>query len=214
MNQLILIFVIAIGGFFTFQKAYSCEDAFLDLKHIGKVDQNPSSVAKIIFQRIYTSIKNNVTPDINIAELEILPETTSLVYNRYNRHKDNQFYKIAVWRGEKVFLKKIKDSDGEYELAILRTLNKIGIPTLLMGVVKDKDGILYMVNTFQDSVVFRNLEDVSSDLDKQYHESVRQQLDRINFLFSANNIFPGDFQFLVSKDGKVHIIDVEYYIIN
>ena len=213
MNQLILNFVIAIG-FFPFQEAYSCEDAFLNFKHIRKIDQSFSQAAKIIFQRIYTSIKNNVIPDINIAELEILPETTSLVYNKYNRHKDNQFYKIAIWRGEKVFLKKIKDSKGEYELAILHTLNKIGIPTLLRGVVKDKDGILYMVNTFQDSVVFRNLEDVSSYLDKQYHESVRQQLDRINFLFSANSIFPGDFQFLVSKDGKVHIIDVEHYIIN
>lgn len=107
-----------------------------------------------------------------------------------------------------------KGFDGEYELSMLYFLNRIGIPTLFKGVVKEADGTLYMLNTFKESMVFRIWEDVSSYLHTKYHESVREQLDKINFLFSANGIFPGDFQFLVSKEGKVYIIDVEHYVIN
>lgn len=103
MNKLALIFIVFVG-IFSFQVAYSCEDAFWDLGRINTSGQTATSSTREIFQRLYVDIKKSITPDVNIAELEILPETTSLVYNKYNKHRDNQFYKIAKWRGEKVLM--------------------------------------------------------------------------------------------------------------
>ena len=141
----------------------------------------------------------------------IQPEIDSLIYNRYNRHADNQYYKIAIWKGKKVFLKKIKASHGEHELAVLRTFNQIGIPVLLQGVVRDTDGTLYMVSKFQERKALRTQQEILTDIDKQYHKSVYQQLREIKTILLATNIYPADLQFIISEGGKVYLIDVELY---
>ena len=201
--------VVAVSLFF-FQKAYCCEEAF------GSLYSKKASLfsAKIIFRQMHKIVKSGVVPDINITELEILPETKSLIYNQYNRHKDSQYYKVAYLKGSKVFLKKIKGFNGEYELAMLRTLARVGAPILFRGVVRDAEGVLYMVSTFQNSRVFRNAEDIHSYLDEKLQKSAQQEMERVHFLLSSNGIFPGDFQFLVSPAGRVYIIDVENYVIN
>ena len=209
MSKLILSCFIFIGYLFS-QEACSCEDAWRSNQNSKKKKLHSPKSAKEIFTELYTKIED-IIPNIKISELEILPETDSFIYNRYNKHRDNQYYKTAKWRGKKVFLKKIKDSNGEYEMAVLRTLNRIGIPTLFIGTVRNTDGVLYMVSKFQESEVFRAREDFLTRLDPQYHQSVLQQLDRIGFLLSANNITQVDTQFLVS-DGKVYIIDVEHFV--
>ena len=128
--------------------------------------------------------KRIVVSGIETYVLEILPETASFIQNKYDRHKNNQFYKIARWRGEEVFFKQITQPNGEKELAILRTLDKIGIPVLFRGVVKIPDGALYMVNTFQDGPAFKSLAAAFQSVDRQYHQFIRQQLESIFYFYN------------------------------
>ena len=209
MFKLIVGFAIFIGSFYSHANS-SCIGAWV-LNGIFYKDKQPSFpyLVKSRWHQLHLKIKD-IVPDIEMAELEILPETDSLLYNRYNRHGE-KFYKIAKWKGEAAFLKKIKPPHGEKELATLRIFNQIGVPTLFRGVVRDTDGTLYMVSKFQKGATLRNQEDVLENVNEQYHESVRQQVREIKIAFSELGVLYTDFQFMVSAEGKVYLIDVEYY---
>ena len=210
MNKLVLYIVIIFIHFFSYANK-SCPEAWNSNRNDKQKQQNFPDLAKKILDHFYLKIEE-IIPDIERSELEVLPETNAFVHNRFNRHKDNQYYKIAIWRGEKVFLKKIKVPQGEHELAVLRTFNHLGIPTLFHGIVRDIDGTLYMVSKFQEGGTLRTLLDVLQNVDEKYYESVNQQMNEIKLLFSKIGIFPADFQFMVSKEGEVYLIDVEMYI--
>ena len=153
---------------------------------------------------------------IEITTFEILREPANAVladaFNRMFDHLNNQDYLIGKWHGKKVFLKKIQRSQGEDELAVMRTLNKIGIPVLFKGVVKNKDGTLYMVSLFLDSPLFKSEEAALQYFSIQYHEKIRQQLQQIHSLYSRYGILPRDFQFMVSRKGVVYVVDGEFYM--
>lgn len=208
MNKSALYFIL----FFIHVYSYAnkpCPEVW-NTKH-NKTQQNYPELAKQILDRFYVKIED-IIPTIERTELKVLPETDSLIYNRYNRHGDNQYYKIAMWRGEKVFLKKIAPPQGEHELAVLRTFSHVGIPTLFRGVMRDTDGVLYMVSRFQDGGTLRNQLDVLAErVNDKHYGSIVQQLGEIQNVFSKIGIFPADFQFMVSKEGKVYLIDVEMY---
>ena len=209
MNKLILGVIIFTAHFCSYANN-SCGESWESNQNSIEETQSLPHLAKKVLEHFYLKTED-IVPDIDIKELEILPETDSLIYNWYNRHKDNQYYKTAIWRGKKVFLKKIKALHGEHELAVLRTFNRIGIPVLLQGVVRDTDGILYMVSKFQERKILRNQQEVLTNIDKQYHKPVYQQLREIKIVLLATNIYPMDLQFIVSEEGKVYLIDVELY---
>lgn len=209
MNKLVLIFIIFIAHFCSYAND-SCGEAWESNQNFIEKTQSLSHLAKKVLEHFYVKTED-IVPDIDIKELEILPETDSLIHNRYNRHANKQYYKIAIWKGEKVFLKKIKAPHGEHELAVLRIFNRIGIPVLFQGVVRDTDGTLYMVSKFQERKILRNQQEVLTNIDKQYHKPVYQQLREIKIILLATNIYPVDLQFIVSEEGKVYLIDVELY---
>lgn len=209
MKKYILYSIIFIAPFYSYGNSL-CEWALSTDRSLIENKESFYLSAKKIFRRFYVKIKD-IVPDIELTELEILPETEIFTYNRYNRHADRKSYKIAKWRGEKVFLKKIRLSDGEHELAMLRTLNQIGIPTLFKGVIRDDLGDLYMVSQFQVGEVFRSTGEPLTHVRPEYHGFVRKQVDEINFLLAVAHIFPADFQFMVSRQGTVYLVDVEYY---
>ena len=207
MYKLILSCIIFIGSFYSHANS-SCIEAWVLNGSFNNKNKQPSFpyLVKRRRHQLYLRIKD-IVPDIEMAELEILPETDSLLYNRHGK----KFYKIAKWNGEEVFLKKIKAPHGEEELATLRVFNQIGVSTLFRGVVRDTDGTLYMVSKFQKGAALRVQENVLEHVNKQYYESVRQQVIEIKIMFSEFGILYRDFQFMVSEEGKVYLIDVEYY---
>ena len=210
MNKYFLYFMIFIVSFYSYGNSF-CEWALSTERSLIREKEDFYLSAKKIFRHFYVKVKD-ILPDIEFTELEILlSDTESFTYNRYNRHADRKSYKIAKWKGEKVFLKKIRSGDGEHELAMLRTLNQIGIPTLFKGVVRDNLGDLHIVSQFQAGEVFKTPEGPFTHVNLEYHGLVRKQVDEINFLLAIAHIFPSDFQFMVSKQGEVYLVDVEYY---
>ncbi len=233
MSKIVFSVILFIGHFYS-QANSSCPGVW-DLKHKGQL--SPQSV-KEMFEKFYVE-EERIVPDINISEvemsggaiphthivrnkrtitdgietyeLEVLPKPASLIEKKYNRHENSQFYKVAKWRGEKVFLKQITQPNGERELAILRTLSEIGIPVLFKGVVRNTDGSLYMVSSFQESPVFKSLEAAFKSFDVKYHTDILQQLKHIYSLFLEYGVSDKDFQFMVSAEGKVYVVDVEFY---
>ena len=210
MKKYILYFIIFVAPFYSYGNSL-CEWVFSTDRSLIENKEDFYLSSKKIFRQFYVKIKD-ILPDIEFTELEILlPDTESFTYNRYNRHGDRKSYKIAKWKGEKVFLKKIRPGDGEHELAMLRTLNQMGIPTLFKGVVRDDLGDLHIVSQFQHGEVFKTPEGPFTHVSLKHHELVRRQVDEINFLLAIAHIFPSDFQFMVSKKGEVYLVDVEYY---
>ena len=233
-------FIFFIGHFYSYANG-SCQKAWIsnqDLKEklspqivkkmferfyikiediVPDIDITELKISQDIF--IPESIRKNkytLASGVEVTMLEMLPEPhPSIISDAVSRITDqlnNQYYLTGKWRGEKVFLKKIRKLHGEEELSTLRTLGKIGIPILFKGVVKNTNGALYIVNIFQDSPLFKSEEAAFKSFNVQYHELIRQQLDRIYFLFSEYGIFPRDFQFMVSKKGKVYVVDTEFYM--
>ena len=161
--------------------------------------------------------------DINFHRLSFVSEFTP-PHSRRLRSKRGRFKTAildltAVETGEpvKVFLKAIVFNKHLTELSNIQALNKMGIPTLFMGLTQDQSGRFYMVSRFQEGAFFKiralNRTAFVSGFDRGYRiaEHTRRQLMDLRDRFVQNRVAPGDFQFLLSKTGDVYLIDFEYY---
>ena len=207
MNKLVLSLIAFIIHFCSYANN-PCQPVFWNSNQ--KAIENKQSLPDLVNQmREHFYLKaEEIEPDIEIKELKIQPETYSSSYN-------DQRYKIATRNGEKVFLKQIIAPHGEDELAILLTFNQIGVPTLFQGVVRDTHDTLYMVNKFKEGKTLRSPWKIlahTTEIQNEHYESVHQQLREIKFFLSSANILPRDLQIIVTGDGKVYLIDVEFYL--
>ena len=66
----------------------SCSEAWNPNHNNEQKQQNFPDLAKKMLDHFYLKIEE-IVPNIERLELEILPETYSFAYNWYNRHKDN-----------------------------------------------------------------------------------------------------------------------------
>lgn len=210
MNK--FFFVLLFIGFFHLYANGSCQDAWNTNQDLKKEEELSSEIVRGMFEHFYTKMED-MAPDINIAEIKI----SQGAFGRMFDHLNSQDYLIGRWLGKwgerKVFLKKIQKPRGEEELAVMRTLRRIGIPVLFEGVVQNKDGTLYMVNLFLDSPLFKSEAEAFQYFPSHLHPKIRQQLEQIHALYSKYGIFPRDFQFMVSKKaGVVYVVDGEFYM--
>lgn len=188
-------------------KSYSCQRVFKDFK-----DRLFWKIKKKKYKPADTS---NIPSNIDFNQISSLqnfipPHEANIVAHKKNWFKTGELY------GEKVFLKIIAINKHVKELANIHALNSLGIPTLFIGVTRDKEGQLYMVSRFQEGAFVRIIPHKSpllSGFDSSYQitENTYRQLRNLRDMFIKNNIYPSDFQFLVSKKGEIHLIDFEYY---
>ena len=183
--------------------------------NLNEITASPLKAMKI-FEKFNIKIEE-IVPDIEVSELQVLGvlELMDLLLG-FDDIKEklgsDKNYLISEWQGKTAFLKRITSASEVHELAVLRSLKELGFPVLFKGVVRYTNNSLYIVNEFQTGKVFRDKEAIRESIDPTQQEAVTQQLERISSLFVENGILARDFQFIVSEEGQVYVIDPEFYM--
>ncbi len=169
----------------------------------------------IVSRRHYLADTSHIKPDIDFDQLSSVQNFTPVFHSRLFY---NGWFKTAEWNGKKVFLKIIIVKKHLRELNNFRSLKSRGVPTLFMGITKSSDGKFYMVSQFQEGAFFRIKPQhlgryFSEGLDLNYNitNTTYRKLRELRDLFIKYGVVPSDFQFIVSKEGEVYVIDLEYY---
>ena len=168
-----------------------------------------------VLSGVNTVSTDHIKPDIEIRKItDIKPITPELGYIGPFFSYTN-FFQIGFLKGEKVFLKPIVLKKHLLELSAIRLLVELEVPILFKGVTQAEDGTLYMVSYFQEGVLVKVQQNQILGLYKNYNvtEETRNQLSQIKKMFLENGILPLDFQFLISKEGDIYLIDFDQYII-
>ena len=171
---------------------------------------------KILRKKHKPADTSGLVPDIDFNDLlsleRFIPPTEA--YQNIYPHS----FKIAKLGNKKVFLKMIIFNKQLKELTNIRSLQEKRIPTLFIGLTKDKEGRFYMVNWFIDGAFIKirpHNTPLAIDFDSPHEitEKTFKQLIDLRNMFIWNRVVPSDFQLLISRDGDVHLIDFEYYSI-
>ena len=210
----ILVFCLLLYPFQTrAEGAYSkCIEVFRNT--IQKPQGLKQQIKKKIPRKKYKPADtSDLVPDIDFNDLLSLESFIPPTESHQNRRP--HFFKTAKLDGRKVFLKTIKFNKQLKELSIIRSLQERGIPTLFIGLTRDEEGRFYMVNWFIDGAFVKVRQHIVINFDSLYPitEKTYKQLIDLRNMFIRKRVVPSDFQFLISKDGNVYLIDFEYYSI-
>ena len=215
-------FVLAGSSDATAHSSNPCQYAFKTIFQTFNLRREQSKKDDYLMRRGITPIRyfladtSHIKPDIDFDQLRSVQNFTPLFHNILFHH---DWFKTAEWKGKKVFMKIIKFKKHLRELNNFRSLKSRGVPTLFMGITKSSDGKFYMVSQFQEGAFFRikpqhrgrYVSDGSLDLNYNITNTTYRKLRELRDLFIKYGVVPSDFQFIVSKEGEVYVIDLEYY---
>lgn len=195
MKSIILTGFFVVFGTFHLQVYSSCRKPFR---------ASPQRAKEIFEQSLNNIKKGDIKVDFNNKGFEVKSSTL----NPVNRVE----FGNGDLHGETVFWKSIIDEFSKKELAVFLTLDQIGIQTSFKGVLENH-GELLMISQFQKGDLIHLGAETLSGHPTSSNISSRtyQEFDKWKQIFLKYHIFPIDFQFLVSEDGAIHIIDVEMY---
>lgn len=111
----------------------------------------------------------------------------------------------ATYQGETVVGKRATFGKLK-EAAWLRELNKLGLGAKLHGLTIAKDGDYFFVMEHVPGIN-TNQPNFGTSIKKSAFEEMRRQFE----VLAAHDIFPVDLQFQVARDGRVAIVDPEYF---